>query len=278
MPDNETPYAPIGSFTKPEPSPIMQNILQTIEKIASSDLGVLIVGEPGTERDWLAQIIHNMSGRADHKFVTLDCASPTPELVEREIFGYEELTLSGNEITTGMLEKAAGGSVFFDNYSMLPLSLQGKIARFLSHKFFRRLGGVEEIGINIRVIASSAKNPSEPTGEIHFGHEYSPRIWPVIINLPPLRERRDDIVCLIQRFILEASQRYHRHPPGITMGALNACLSYNWPGNAQELQSTIDLAVSMCHETLIQKEHLPNYIQEYSEQYQKVVMQETLNL
>ncbi len=277
MPDNEIPYAPIGSPNKSEPSPIMQNILQTIEKIAASDLGVLIVGEHGTEKDWLARIIHNMSGRADHKFVQLDCSSPTPELLEREIFGYEELTLTGNEINTGILEQAAGGSVFFDHFSMLPLSLQAKIARFLAHKFFRRLGGVEEIGINIRVIASSAKNPSEETGMMSFGHEYSPRMWPVIINLPPLRERRDDIICLIQRFILESSQRNHRHPPGMSHAALDACLAYNWPGNALELQSTIDVAVSMCHESLIQREHLPNYIQEYSEQYQKVVMQETFN-
>ena len=277
MPENKTIYAPLSSIGKLKPSPIMQNIIQTIEKIAASDLGVLIVGEQGTEKDWLAHTIHTMSGRADNKFVNIDCSAPSTDIVEKEIFGYEELTLTGIEIYNGVFEKAAGGTVFFNHFSMLPIMLQIKIARALAHQSFRRIGGVEEIGNNIRVIASSVKNPSELMNGIVSGHEYSPRIWPVTINLPPLRERQDDILFLIQRFIIEASQRYHRHPPGITASAINACLAYNWPGNAQELQSTIELAVAMCHDSFIQREHLPNYIQEYSEQYQKAVIQETFH-
>jgi DNA-binding NtrC family response regulator len=278
MTNNKTIYAPVSSFGKLKPSPIMQNILQTIEKIAASDLGVLIVGEQGTEKEWLARTIHRMSGRADHEFVNIDCSTPSTELVEKEIFGFEELTLTGIEIYNGIFEEAAGGTIFFDHISMLPVALQTKIARVLAHQSFRHMGGFEEIGINIRVIASSVKNPSETVEGMISGHEYSLRIWPVIINLPPLRERRDDILFLIQRSIIEASDRYRRQPPGITTGAISACLAYNWPGNAHELQRTIDLAVTMCHDSFIQREHLPNYIQEYSEQFQKVVMQETFNL
>ena len=275
---NTTFHTPVYTFGKVKPSPIMQNILQTIEKIAASDLGVLIVGEQGTEKESIARTIHRLSGRANHKFITIDCSSPSPELIEREIFGFEELTLTGIEIYRGVLEEAAAGTIFFDRISMLPVSLQTKIARVLAHQSFRHIGGFEEISINVRVIASSVKNPSESVGDIGPGKEYSLRIWPVIINLPPLRERRNDIIFLTQKYILETSKRLRRQPPGITTEAIDSCLSYNWPGNAQELQSTIELAVTMCHDSIIQREHLPNYIQEYSEQYQKVVMQETFNL
>jgi DNA-binding NtrC family response regulator len=252
LPGNGT-YVPGGDA----PSPIMRNILQTVERIAASDLGVLIVGEEGTEQEWLARKIHEMSSRASGNFVRIDCFSRNMETLEKEIFGFEEPSFSSTDITTSAFDDAAGGTLFLMNIGDLIPALHVKLTRALLHQHYRRIGGQTECPINIRVIATVARKTGEHPEEKGVTKENFQRVCPVIINLPPLRERREDIPVLIKRFLDELNQRPETLPLSLHHGALEACRAYDWPGNALELERAVIHAAALCDGHLIRREHLP---------------------
>jgi DNA-binding NtrC family response regulator len=238
----------------------MRNILQTVERIAASDLGVLIVGEEGTEQEWLARTIHRMSSRAHAEFVHIDCLSRNFETLEKEIFGAEELRLDGIDIFSSAFEQAAGGTIFLRSISELLPPLNAKLSRALTHQHYRRIGGQQEIPINVRVIASVARKPSDLYDDRPTGKEAYQRICPIIINLPPLRERREDIPILIGRFLSEAMEQLGEKPATMDAGATEACRSYDWPGNALELRRAVIHAAALCDGKVIRTEHLPAYV------------------
>jgi DNA-binding NtrC family response regulator len=254
-------FTSLRPLLKPSPSVIMKSILQTIERIAVSDIGVLIVGEQGTEKEWLARMIHQMSSRADKNFIHVDCSSLLPEKAERVIFGCEELSHSGVEIHRGVIENAYRGTLFLENLSALSPTLQVKITRVLEHQHLRRYGGFEQVGVNVRLIISLSMKPSELSWEDgSIGKESLYRICPMTMNIPPLRERREDILYLIEEYIQHSLEQEKSYPKGITAQALNTCLQYDWPGNAVELKKVIEHVMVTCSERFIRKSHLPGYL------------------
>lgn len=239
-------------------SVLMENILKTMEHIAVSDLGVRIVGENGTGKEWLARLIHKLSARAGAHFAHLDCSAIPHYCLEEEIFGREGIVQSGIDIRPGILETANGGTVYFDRIAALPVHLKIKIARALERQHFRRVGGYGEVAVNVRVITGVNKQPDEFIRS--SARDITDRISPICINLPPLRERRDDIPFLIGHFIQDARRDDSRRCQGITAEALQACLAHDWPGNIHELRSAIEYAALMSGEALITDRHLPDYL------------------
>jgi DNA-binding NtrC family response regulator len=239
------------------PSPIMRNILQTVERIAASDLGVLIVGEEGTEQEWLARKIHEMSSRTRGNFIRIDCFSRNMETLEKEIFGFEEPAFNAIDVTPSAFDDAAGGTIFLMNLSDLIPPLHVKLTRALLHQHYRHVGGQTEYPINVRVIATVARKPSAQSEERGVTKENFQRVCPVIINLPPLRERREDIPVLITRFLDELNQRPGTLPVSMHPAALEACRTYDWPGNALEVERAVIHAAALCDGHMIRKEHLP---------------------
>lgn len=256
------------------PSPVMRNIEQTVERIALSDLGVLIVGAFGTGKEWLARMIHRLSGRSAGRLVSIDCASIPPASFEKELMGSEELTLGGVEVIRGAFEDAAGGTLLLKGVGEIPPTLQSRIARILERQNFRRIGGFEEIVSNVRLIATMTKKTGDAPDSIHAGNDLYYRICPIVINLPPLKERREDIPFLVERFIAESEVKTAYRPRGMTADALQVCNVYDWPGNARELRSVIDHAIRVCSEQFIRKIHLPEYLQQFGVNHGSVAMEE----
>jgi DNA-binding NtrC family response regulator len=238
-------------------SPAMKQVLKSITRIASSDLGILLVGEFGTGKEWLARIIHQMGPRQGKIFLSLDCTSLRPDKVEQEIFGQELFTKRGVLLQEGVVEKVDGGTMFFDGFSRLPSEIQMKIARTVGHQKFRRVGGKRELWFNGRVIVTISRIPEENTPESILLMDVLHRLSPLVINLPPLRDRTEDIPFFINLFILESNRRHKMRVPGIDSDALHSCIEYRWPGNIRELRNTIEYSVMMATNRLINPEDLP---------------------
>jgi DNA-binding NtrC family response regulator len=240
-------------------SPVMQNIARTIERIAPSDLGVLFVGENGTGKNWTARLVHRLSNRTNKRFVELHCRS-IRENIEERIFGYEAYTRSGIEVNSGALEDANGGTIFFNEIGDLPLLVQRTVARALEHQYIRHVGGRQDTPINVRFIAALDRKPDMMLEDGMLRKEIYHRVSPIIINLPPLRERREDIPFLIDQFLPNGDHRKAQDNLMISQQALEVCLAYDWPGNVRQLRNAIEYAVLMCHGHTIQTEHLPLYV------------------
>lgn len=257
-------FTTIDSLFGPEPSPVMHQIIQTIERVALSDLGILITGEQGTGKDWLARMIHSLSGRANYPLANIDCTSIVHDDVERTLFGWQDVTGSGVERRPGLLERLAGGTLVINKISDLPTVTQMKIVRTFEHQHYRRPESPEHVTVNVRMIATMRKKPGEAMQEGEIGKEIYHRICPVIINLPPLRERKEDIPFLIEHFINESSIHTANRPKGITADALTSCLAYDWPGNVRELKNVVDFALDICSEQFIRRHHLPKNVSKAS--------------
>jgi DNA-binding NtrC family response regulator len=236
----------------PEPGLVMRQIIQTIERVSVSDLGILIVGEEGTGKQWLARMIHRLSGRARHPLVSIDCTTVNQQEVERELFGSEKMKQHG------LLQQAGGGTLSLANISDLPPALQMKIVRTFEHQHYRRFDSPEHITVNVRMIATMRKTTT--AAEQEYGKEIYHRICPVMINLPPLRERREDIPFLIEQFINESNIPSTRRPRAITADALATCVNYGWPGNVGELKRVILGALEGSSDKVIHRDQLPERV------------------
>ncbi len=249
-----------------ERSTLMNSILRAIEPIAISDLGVLITGEPGTGKKWLARLIHRLSGRSSDMFSEVHCAIGAPSRLERQIFGSETVTLTGIHIVHGVMDRSAGGSVFFDRISEMPITTLAKVVRALEHHSYRRVGGYEEINTNVRVIASIAGTHHEASWHGAYARRLMHRLAPVVFKLPPLRERKKDILYFMEDFVANGPEFSPlRTIKGISCDAMRLCLLHDWPGNITELKESLEYAASACKDEVILKSHLPPYLQKLSE-------------
>lgn len=271
-------FSSMNSLFGPVPSKIMQDILEVIRSIAVSDLGILLVGEDGTEKIWLANLIHEFSERINEKIVTIDCSILDKNQAELLLFGSEEIVIDGVRITKGAIEENSRGTLVLENLCSLPLHLQEKLAKILEHRHFRRVGGFTEIETYVRIISTVNKRSSDPTGVGSLDRETSYHLCPVIINLPPLRERRDDIPFLIEKFIVETSDAATQRFRGITSGALNRCLTYDWPGNTRELKEVVRHALMNASDMFIRTTDLPKYLRERSKAIKKSAISENLTI
>lgn len=243
-------------------SPAMTHIFQTIELVSMSGIGVLIVGEQGTEKEWLAKIIHDLSSRKNNNFIMFDCNSVPAAELEKKIFGFEELTVSGVAINRGLLELAFGGTLFLENISSLSSDIQTKIGSVLKNKHYHRLNGVEELNVSFRIIGGTSEKDSNQLSFYSPKKEIHSSICPLSVNLPPLRERKEDLPFLVERMLRESNVAAIKAIKGFSKEALELLVKYNWPGNTKQLFSVVDHSISLCNDQLILVKHLPEYLRD----------------
>ena len=222
-------------------SETMQTIMDMASKVANSDSAVMISGESGTGKELLAQFIHDASRRNKGRFVPINCAAISPQLVESELYGYEKGAFTGAQRQTqGKFEYASGGTLFMDETGDLPLEIQAKLLRTLQEKTIRRVGGNRELPVDVRIICATNQNLEEMVEDGRFRQDLFFRINVVPIRLPPLRERVEDVLPLCRYFIanMDNSRRVT-----FTDGAIRLMHSYPWPGNVRELANALERAV-----------------------------------
>jgi len=238
-----------------------QQMLQILKQAAmvskSPSTTVLLLGESGTGKELLAMAIHYNSTRGSKKIVPINCAAIAPTLIESELFGHEKGAFTGADKTKpGKLEIAHEGTVFLDEVGDLPLEAQAKLLRFLQEKEFERVGGTERIQSDVRVIGATNKNLKEQVDKGEFREDLFYRINVFPLQLPPLRERRKDILPLANHFLYRYAQSMGKSDPGIADEAQRLLLKYSWPGNIRELQNAIERAVIMSVDNPVGLDHL----------------------
>ncbi|WPC44603.1 sigma-54 interaction domain-containing protein [Clostridium sp. JS66] len=232
----------------------MKECINLARKIASSDLTVLIIGESGTGKELLAQSIHNASPRAKQPFVAINCAALPENLLESEFFGYEGGSFTGalKEGKIGLFEQANNGTIFLDEIGDMPLSLQARILRVLQERQVMRIGSQSVIDINVRVISATNRKLMEMVDHGKFREDLFYRLNVLPINIPPLRERKDDIISTMEDFITRKELK-------ISDEVKNVLLNYRWPGNVRELQN-VSAYIELMSDSTVNLENLPFYI------------------
>ncbi len=239
----------------------MSDALTLLERVAPSDLTVIFKGEPGSGKEWAARSIHRLSTRAIGPFYAVDCSAFPPEQLEKEIFGFEQLTWKGIEVKRSAFEEAAGGTVFFQDFDTIPDSLQLKIARAVEYEQFRRIGGDQVNMLACRIIVSIQDRSSASRSQIPYYDAFATHATAIRIEIPPLRNRREDIPGLVQKFLAELEGRYAHHVKGMSPQALEICKLYDWPGNIRQLKNVVEYASIMSKGDTILPRHLPETVQ-----------------
>ena len=240
----------------------MQAVYRLIEQVADSNATVLIRGESGTGKDLVAHAIHYNSPRADGPFVKVNCTALPETLLESELFGHEKGAFTGaTDRKLGRFERAHGGTIFLDEIGDFPPSLQVKLLRVIQFKEFERLGGLETIKANVRIIVATNKNLEEQIEKELFRQDLYYRINVFPIYLPPLRERKDDIMLLADHFLEKLAAENNKDITRISTPAIEMLTRYHWPGNVRELENCIERAVLLCDDDVIRSEHLPPSLQ-----------------
>ncbi len=252
----------LEAFWGAQESALVRNLLGTAGHVAMSDLGVRIVGERGSGKLQLARLIHAKSSRAEFGFHHLLCAkvarlSPEDTLFGREVHG--EAASAGQSIP-GILESSTGGTLYLDDYPALSSEMHFRLWRAMELKHLRRTGGSQEVSINVRVITGISKNPAYPGDPQMVESDTSRKISPICINIPPLRERKEDIQGLIYLFLGHFSEKNNMKVLGITSKGLECCRSYDWPGNIYELRNVIFHCAARTAGELMDFNDLPEYL------------------
>lgn len=239
--------------------PPMRKVFETIAQVADSDVDVLVVGETGTGKELVARAIHRRSRRAKKPFVPVDCGAIPENLLESEFFGHERGAFTGADSRTiGLLEFADEGTFFLDELAELPLLLQAKLLRVLQERKIRRVGGREEIDVNVRVVAATGRDLQTMIAQERFRKDLYYRINVVRIDLPPLRDRGDDIGLLAEYFSARYSREMGKALASITPEAYQVLKQYSWPGNVRELQNVIRRAIALSSDPRIGLDDLPD--------------------
>jgi transcriptional regulator with PAS, ATPase and Fis domain len=238
-------------------SPLVRDQLHVLERTLDSDVSILLVGETGTGKDLLAETIHLSSSRSGAPFVRIPCGSIPPDLFESELFGYERGAFTDAKgRKKGLIESAHAGTLYLDDLPVLPLELQAKLLRVVQEKRFTRLGGIAELAVDVRFIASSTQPLEELVQQGRFREDLYYRLNVISVNLPPLRERPEDIERLAEHFLRDESRGTGRNL-SFAPEAMEMLLSHDWPGNARELKNTLRRAVLLAETDQITPAALP---------------------
>jgi DNA-binding NtrC family response regulator len=249
------------------PEPVMigksekiQRVFQLIDKVAKANTTVLIRGESGTGKELVAKAIHAKSYRCDQEFIDVSCASIPDNLLESELFGTEKGAFTGALNTTrkGYFERADGGTIFMDEIGEISGIVQVKLLRVLQERRFERLGGTDPLRVDVRVITATNRNLEEDIQAGRYRQDLYYRLNVIPINMPTLRERRDDISLFLDHFIDIYTHENGMDKKVLSDEALDLCLNYDWPGNIRELENAIESAVVLSDDERILPEHLPN--------------------
>jgi DNA-binding NtrC family response regulator len=241
-------------------------ILEMIDQLAPTDVTILIEGESGTGKELVAQAIHQKSGRGQESFISVNCGALPRELIGSELFGHEKGAFTGaSQQKQGRFELANRGTLFLDEIAEMDLEAQVTLLRILEEGRFRRVGGTREVAVDVRVIAATNKSLEEQVGEGKFREDLFYRLNVVRMNLPPLRERREDIKVLAQHFLDNFSAKYHRSDLKFDSEVSARFADYEWPGNIRELKNCIERAVILAREPVIGLDLLPEPLQRESD-------------
>ena len=234
----------------------VKRICRQVEKIAGTDFTVLLQGETGAGKDLVAQAIHDLSPRRKGPFIPVDCGAIPDALVESELFGYEKGAFTdARSRKQGQFELAEGGTLFFDEIGNLPYTSQTKLLGAIEEKKIRRLGARKAINMDVRIVAATNIPLKQHIAMGQFRPELYHRLGEFFIEIPPLRERRDDVLFLANRFLNEIEPELNKPLQGLSKAAVKSLLSYNWPGNVRELRNVIRRAALLC-DNLIEPTHL----------------------
>ena len=239
----------------------MRQVFDLIENAAQSDAPVIICGESGTGKELVSKAIHEISGRKKGPFVKVNCAALTESLLESELFGHVKGAFTGAyQNREGRFEKAHSGNIFLDEIGDLPLSTQVKLLRVIEEKLIERVGDSQSIPVDVRIISATNRNLTKLVDEGVIRKDFYFRINVIPINLPPLRERSEDIPLLAEFFFRKNQLKSGKNIQGINNDTMDALVNYWWPGNVRELRGAFEYAFVTCQEAMIQPHHLPQNI------------------
>jgi DNA-binding NtrC family response regulator len=236
----------------------IQEIFRLIEMVAPSTASVLITGASGTGKELVARTVHDLSPRRNKPFVPINCAAIPETLIESEIFGHEKGAFTGAlERRTGCFELAEGGTLLLDEIGEMPVATQAKLLRVLEDRKFRRLGSKVETTVDVRVLAATNKVPEDAVARGELRNDLYYRLNVFNINMPSLREHKEDIPELVQRLLAEMGEKHGRKVSAVSEAVVNQFRNYSWPGNVRELRNTLERAIIVCEGALIETKHLP---------------------
>jgi DNA-binding NtrC family response regulator len=237
--------------------PSMRRVFAILQKVAETDLTVLVRGESGTGKELVAQALHQRSTRKSRPFVAVNCAAISSELVESELFGHEKGAFTGADARRqGRFESAEGGTILLDEIGDMPAQTQAKVLRVLQERCFERVGGNKPIGVDVRVVAATHRNLEEEVRRGRFREDLYYRLRVVEIELPPLRERREDVPALALRFLERVTERLGLEKKRLGESALAKLARHPWPGNVRELQNAIERAAVLASRAVIEESDL----------------------
>ena len=271
-------------------SAAMQKVMTLVKKVADARISVLITGETGVGKEVVANAIHNLSSRSDKAFIPVVCSSLSETLLESELFGHEKGAFTNaDSMHKGKFELAHGGTIFLDEIGEINQSVQVKLLRVLQERKFERVGGEEPIEVDVRVLAATNKNLEEEVKAGRFREDLYFRLNGIHIEVPPLRERKDDIPLLLNSFLERYNAENGKHITGFDNQARNALYKYDWPGNIRELQHCVESSVVMASGSEITLEDLPPSVSKASgietisvpvgitlDEAEKIIIQENL--
>lgn len=260
-------------------SPKMQTLERMIEQIAPADCSVLILGETGTGKELVARAIHQLSPRAENRFMAINCGAFSEELLANELFGHEKEAFTGARgVKRGLLEAASGGTVFLDEIGDMPPSMQVKLLRVLQEKQLIRVGGTDEVPVDLRVLAATNKDLQKEVRANRFRQDLFYRLNVVTLHVPPLSERKDDIPLLCRHFLEKHAENQGKTVDEISDDVLEVLVNYAFPGNVRELENIIERAVALAQGPIIQLQHLPPDLQQLTLRIQRPGHREFMTL
>ena len=238
------PSGPLGGILTRDPQ--MQKVCEIVERVSTTNATVMFLGESGTGKEVLAQGVHALSERKDARFVAINCAAIPENLLESELFGYEKGAYTGaSKQTPGKIELANHGTLFLDEIGDLPAALQAKILRFLQGRTIERVGGREEIPVDVRIVCATHQDLAGMIKEGRFREDLYYRLAEIVVNIPPLRERKGDAALLAHAFVRQYAEELKRRSMTLLPDAIAAIETHSWPGNVRELQNCTKRAVIM---------------------------------